>query len=251
MLTPLSWLQKYVDITVSPENLAHLLTMVGLEVESIDRFGENFNSDQIVVGEVLEINQHPNADRLFLPKVKVNSSETVDVVCGATNLSPGIKIVFAKPGATLFNQKSGKFQKLKASVIRGISSPGMICSELELGIGHSHENILVLDKSLEPGSSLQGTFSDTILDLSITPNRPDCLSMIGVAREVAAITNKKLSEPEINYKENSTVSTSSPVEIHIESVDLCKRYCGGVVENITVGPSPTWLKAALAKIGHR
>ena len=192
MLTPLSWLQKYVDITVSPENLAHLLTMVGLEVESIDRFGENFNSDQIVVGEILEINQHPNADRLLLPKVRLSSSETVDVVCGATNLSPGIKIVFAKPGATLFNQKSGKFQKLKASVIRGISSPGMICSELELGIGLGHENILILDENLEPGSSLRDTFSDTILDLSITPNRPDCLSIIGVAREVAAITKSFL-----------------------------------------------------------
>ena len=251
MLTPLSWLQKYVDITVPPENLAHLLTMVGLEVESIDRFGENFNSDQIVVGEILEINQHPNADRLLLPKVRLSSSETVDVVCGATNLSPGIKIVFAKPGATLFNQKSGKFQKLKASVIRGISSPGMICSELELGIGLGHENILILDKNLEPGSSLQGIFSDTILDLSITPNRPDCLSIIGVAREVAAITNKKLSDPEISYKENSAVSKSSPVEIHIESLDLCKRYCGAVVENVTVGPSPTWLKSALAKMGHR
>jgi phenylalanyl-tRNA synthetase beta chain len=91
MLTPLSWLQKYVDITVSPENLAHLLTMVGLEVESIDRFGENFNSDQIVVGEILEINQHPNADRLLLPKVRLSPSETVDVVCGATNLSPGMR----------------------------------------------------------------------------------------------------------------------------------------------------------------
>jgi len=236
---------------MSPESLSRLLTMVGLEVESIDVFGENFISDRIVVGEILEINQHPNADRLLLPKVKISASETVDVVCGATNLSPGIKIVFANAGATLFNQKSGKFQKLKTSAIRGISSPGMICSELELGIGQNYENILILDKNLEPGSSLKNIFSDTILDLSITPNRPDCLSIIGVAREVAAITNQKLSEPKTSYKEKSFVSKSSSVDIKIKSLDLCERYCGAVIENVTVSPSPPWLKSALAKMGQR
>src|SRR3972149_8724914 len=179
MKVPLSWLKEYVDVTLPAADLAHRLTMAGLEIEGMRVIGGNWES--VVIGRILAVNPHPNADRLSLPTVGLGGEEAT-VVCGAPNLKVGLKIAFARVGAQLIDARTGQMATLKAAKIRGIASSGMLCSEKELGISDSHQGILILRDDAPLGTPLADYMGDVILDVAVTPNRPDCLSVIGIAR---------------------------------------------------------------------
>ena len=247
MKIPLSWLKEYVDIKVPVEELAHKLTMAGTEVGEVVTTGDWVGC---TVGRVTLVEGHPNADRLSLCTVDAGGGEPMRVVCGAPNVAEGQKIAFARVGAELFNSHSGKIETLKAARIRGVVSEGMICSELELGTGDDHTGIVVLPEDAPVGMSLSEYLGDHILDLDVTPNRPDCLSVLGVAHEVAAITNATVREPDHSYPEEG-----QPIEtlasVGVADQDLCPRYTASLIDGIKVGPSPRWLQERLLKAGMR
>ena len=250
MLVPLSWLKKYVPVDIPPTELAHRLTMAGTEVDGITETGAGWEPDKVMVGEVLKVEPHPNADRLSLPTVALGGGETTTVVCGAPNVAAGQKIAFAREGAMLFSARSKRVEPLKAANIRGVKSAGMVCSALELGIGDDHHGILVLDDDAAPGTPLVDYLGDTVLDLEVTPNRPDCLSVLGVAHEVAALTGGRVAEPDLSYPEEGG-DVEEHVAVEIADPSLCSRYAASVVTGIRVGPSPRWLQEALEKAGQR
>ena len=247
MKVSLRWLKEYVDISTPLEELCERLTMAGLEVGKVEVLGGNWND--IVVGEVVDINAHPNADRLKLVTVDLREQRPT-VVCGAPNVAIGYKVAFAHVGAQLIDGHSGEVVQLKPAKIRGVVSEGMICSEKELGISDSHEGIMILSPEATIGTPLTEYLGDAILDLDITPNRPDCLSAIGIAREIAALTVSKLHIPEVYYQElGRAIDSSASVEI-IEP-DLCPRYCASLLTGIKVGLSPQWLQRRLLACGMR
>lgn len=250
MLVPLSWLKQYVPVEQPPKELAHLLTMAGTEIGAIDEIGGSWQRDKVVVGHVLKVEPHPNADRLTLPTVDLGDGETAKVVCGAPNVAAGQKIAFAREGAMLYSYRSGKVEPLKAATIRGVVSAGMVSSELELGLSEEHEGILVLPDDAPIGAPLVDYLGDTVFDAEITPNRPDCLSILGIAREVAAVTGETVTEPDSDYAEEG-----APIEeqarVDIADPELCHRYTASLVTGVTVGPSPRWLQDALLKVGQR
>ena len=250
MLVPLSWLKRYVEIDAAPEDLAHRLTMAGVEVESIEKVGMHLDPELVVVGQVLKIEPHPNADRLRLPTVDLGNGETAKVVCGAPNVAVGQKIAFAKLGARLFNTHSGRDEPLRPAKIRGFESIGMVCSVRELKLGDDHEGILVLDPEAEIGSPLTDIIGDVLFDIAVTPNRPDCLSVMGIAHEVAALTGKPITEPEAEYPEDGD-PIDGRVTVEIADPELCNRYTASLIEGVTVGPSPAWLQKALVSAGQR
>ena len=250
MKIPLSWLRNYVEIDSPITDLAHSLTMAGLEVASIEHIGDKWDSESLVVAQVIQLEQHPNADRLRLPTLDLGKGEKARVVCGAPNLEVGQKIVFAKEGASLFNPRSGKHEILKGASIRGIESKGMICSALELGIGEDTGGILVLDDESVTGTPIKELLSDSIINTELTPNRPDCLSVIGTAYEIAALFGKNIIEPESSYQSGDT-KISDRIKVSIQDPLNCPRYTGSLIENITVSPSPIWLQDVLTKSGQR
>ena len=189
MRVPLSWLREYVEVELAAGELAHRLTMAGVEVGDVIEIG---SWGDCVVGHVLSVGPHPQADRLSLCRVNDGAGE-LEVVCGAPNVAAGQKICFARVGAVLYNAHSGKHEALKPARIRGVVSNGMICSELELGLGEGHEGIVVLSDDAPVGTPLDDYLGDTILELELTPNRLDCLSILGVAHEVAALTGKRVA----------------------------------------------------------
>ena len=246
MKVPLSWLKEYVDITVPAEELARRLTMAGTEVSEVVTIG---GWKSCYVGLVSGVEQHPNADRLTLCTVDLGN-ETMRVVCGAPNVARGQKIAFAKVGAALFNTHNGKVEPLKAARIRGVVSEGMICSELELGLGNDHDGIVVLPEDAPVSTPLSDYLGDQILGIEVTPNRPDCLSMLGVAREAAALTGATVREPDAAYPEDGD-AVESRVSVEVQDPDLCPRYTASLVSGIVVGPSPRWLQNRLARAGLR
>ena len=173
MRIPVSWLKNYVPVDMSPDELAHRLTMAGNEVGEVEAIGGSWERDKIIVGHVLSVDPHPNADRLRLPTVDIGNGETATVVCGAPNVAAGQKIAFAREGAHVFSPRSGKMEELKAATIRGVESAGMVCSTLELGMGEDHDGILVLDDDAPVGTPLVDYIGDAVLDVEVTPNRPD------------------------------------------------------------------------------
>ena len=248
MLVPLSWLKKYVPITIPPKELAHRLTMAGTEVAAVREIGADW--EKILVGRVIKLEPHPNADRLTLPTVDLGGGEAATVVCGAPNVAEGQKIAFAREGARLFSSRSGKVEELKSAKIRGVVSAGMVCSSMELGLGEDHTGILVLDDSAPVGTPLADHLGDTILDIEVTPNRPDCLSILGVAHEVAAVTGEGVTEPQAAYVEEGP-PIEDQAKIEIADPDLCPRYTASLVKEVTVGPSPAWLQDALQRMEQR
>jgi len=247
MKVPLKWLKDYVDIEISNEELAEKLTLAGLEVSAISVTGGDWH--KIVVGRILEINPHPNADRLRLATVDMGKGRQT-VVCGAPNLVVGDNIAFAFAGARLIDGHTGKSGELKAAKIRGVESSGMICSEKELGMSENHEGILVLPADYEVGRPLTDYIGDAIFDIDITPNRADCLSVMGIAREIAALTGKPFRLPDLGYPE-SDKAVESYASVEIEAPELCPRYCATIIEGITIGPSPRWMQDRLAACGAR
>lgn len=250
MRVPLSWLKNYVPCDLPANELAHRLTMAGNEVGDVEIVGADLDPERLVVGHVLSVVPHPNADRLKLPTVDIGNGETATVVCGAPNVAAGQKIAFAKEGAMLINPRSGKPDALKAATIRGVRSAGMVCSPLELGISDDHEGILVLDDDAPVGVPLAEYIGDAVLDVEVTPNRPDCLSILGIAHEVAALTGGTVTEPDLSYPEDDT-PIESLAKVEIADPNLCFRYTATLIHNIEIAESPQWMQNALTKAGLR
>jgi phenylalanyl-tRNA synthetase beta chain len=247
MKVSLKWLKDYVDIKLAPEELAERLTMSGLEVKGIQTMGGTW--DKVVIGEVIALNPHPNADRLKLATVDLGT-EQVTTVCGAPNIELGQRVPFAHIGARLIDPHTEEATLLKPAKIRGVASEGMVCSEKELGISDSHEGILVLPHEAPIGAPLSAHLGDVIFDLDVTPNRPDCLSVIGVAREIAALIGEPLRLPKIDYKETEE-SIDSFASVDIVDADLCPRYCASLISGIKIASSPGWLQQRLNSCGMR
>lgn len=244
MLVSLKWLKDYVDIDVSPEELAQMLTMSGLEVEEIKTIEPKFTG--VVVARILSVKKHPQADKLSLCEVS-DGTQTYQVVCGAPNVKEVDIAPLAKVGAVI----PGGYT-IKSTLLRGERSDGMLCSEQELEIGDDASGIMQLPRDLEPGTQLEEALSirDTVLDISVTPNRSDCLSMIGVAREVAALTGKKVRLPRVQVKE-STEDISSLSSVTIIDDELCPRYTARLIKNVKIADSPVWMKTRLEAAGLR
>jgi len=239
----LDWLQNYVDLgDAAPEKLAEELTMVGLEVDSVTPLYEELSG--LITGRVRSAGPHPNADKLTLCSVSVGA-ETHQIVCGAPNVREGLNVVVALPGTTL----PGNF-KIKKSKVRGVESLGMICSERELGLSDDHQGIMELPEDTEPGQSFVDAMGlrDTQIEVDLTPNRPDCASVIGIARETSGILKKTISIP---YKNTELSTTSKSFEVEVENPELCPRYAARLIKGITIGPSPWWLRKRLLSVGLR
>lgn len=244
MIISLNWLKDFVHIDQSPEDLAHLLTMAGLEVEGIHPVGRSIKG--VIAAEIVSFERHPRADRLFICHMNTGSKE-VPVVCGAPNLVKGAIVPMALPGTELPNGmvvKEGRF--------RGEMSMGMLLAEDEMGLTDDHTGIMTLDNHIEPGVELSGVMSleDTALDISLTPNRSDCASVIGVAREVAAITGQKVTLPGIEYKEKGPPITDL-AKVTIDDTLGCPRYAAGLVQDVELNPSPFWMRYRLHVSGVR
>jgi phenylalanyl-tRNA synthetase beta chain len=246
MKISLKWLKSYVPLDLPPAELAGKITMAGTEVSHIDIKG---GWHDVFIGEIVDIKPHPSADRLRLATVSLGS-ERETVVCGAPNLRLGDKVAFARTGAELIDGHTGKPSILKSAMIRGISSSGMVCSERELGLSDEHEGILVLPHEAALGKSLSDYLGDVIFDLEVTPNRPDLLSVLGVAHEVAALTSTEVTEPGLDYP-TAGGPIETQVSVIIEDAGLCPRYSASLVTGIAIGESPAWMKERLAASGIR
>ena len=244
MLVSLRWLKDYIDIRMSPAELVDQLTMAGLEVEAVKEIGPLFKN--VVVAMILSVRPHPAADNCFLCEVTTGES-TFPVVCGAGNIRTGDVVPLAKIGATI----PGDYTVM-SSKIKGEISEGMLCSEEELGIGGDAAGIMILPGNLSIGEDLSKALDleDTVLDIAITPNRSDCLSIIGIAREVAAITGLKLKYPDITVRE-SEEDINRITSVDILDPDLCPRYSARMIKNVAIKPSPFWMRQRLGAIGLR
>ncbi|WP_022820096.1 phenylalanine--tRNA ligase subunit beta [Fusobacterium russii] len=243
MLISLNWLKQYVDIKENIEELANALTMIGQEVEAIEIQGKYL--DKVVIGQIVEFERHPNADKLTLLKVDIGEEENLQIICGATNHKLNDKVVVAKIGAIL----PGDF-KIKKNKIRDIESYGMLCSEVELDLGEDKSGIIILPEDAPIGKEYREylNLNDVIFELEITPNRPDCLSHIGIAREIAAYYGRKVKYPSIDLRE-SIESVNTLIKVNIEDKDRCKRYMGRIIKNVEIKDSPDWLKDRIRSMG--
>lgn len=246
-----NWLKQYLDFDLTAEQTADKLTLLGLEVEETEKTGMDF--EKFVVGEVLNVKEHPNADRLKLCLVNQGDKE-VQIVCGADNVAGGQKVPVAKAGATLpAPLPDGSSLTIKKMKLRGEVSEGMICAEDELGLGDDHSGIMVLDNSLEPGTPLNnvlGSEIDTVFEIGLTPNRPDAACHIGVARDLSAIVKNDLHSP-YQGLEKRTKTLDDKISITIEDAEKCHRYVAMMVEDVKITDSPSWLQNRLRSIGLR
>ena len=258
MKVTLNWLKQYVDFNWSPEELTERLTMLGLEVEGVQKISGAF--DGIVVAQVITRDKHPNADKLSVCRVNDGTGER-QIVCGAQNFKAGDKVPLILPGASLPLKPGDKEPfTIKVGKIRSVESHGMLCSHEELGldpaaIGHKQEDgLLILREDAKVGQPfgeyLGRSGSDVVYDLEVTPNRPDLNSVIGIAREIAAVTGNPLRIPELKIQ-NEKLKIAELVSVRIEDAELCPRYTARVIQGVKVGPSPDWLKSTLEKVGIR
>jgi len=256
------WLSEYLPVTPEPERLSRILTSVGLEVESMEKYEEvKGGLKGLVIGEVLTTEKHPNADKLTLTTVNVGKGEPLQIVCGAPNVATGQKVVVAPVGTTIY-PSAGEPLTMKVAKIRGVESHGMICAEDEIGLGTSHAGILVL-----PGEAKVGTlaaeyfkpYEDVIYEIGLTPNRMDAMSHLGVARDVCAYLShhdKKVMKPVspvtgANGNGFKVDNNSLAFDVKVENATACPRYSGISIANVTIGASPQWLQQKLKAIGVR
>ncbi|MFJ5424442.1 phenylalanine--tRNA ligase subunit beta, partial [Enterobacter sp. CER55] len=238
------WLREWVNTTLDSDALSNQITMAGLEVDGVEPVSGAFNG--VVVGEVVECGQHPNADKLRVTKVNVGGDRLLDIVCGAPNCRQGLKVAVATVGAVL----PGDF-KIKAAKLRGEPSEGMLCSFSELGISDDHNGIIELPLDAPIGTDIREylKLDDNTIEISVTPNRADCLGIIGVARDVAVLNQTELNSPEIVPVE-ATINDVLPIQV--DAADACPRYLGRVVKGINVkAPTPLWMKEKLRRCGIR
>ncbi len=258
MIISYNWLSEYLPVTIDTERLSKILTSIGLEVESLHKY-ESLKGglEGIVVGEVLTCEKHPDADKLKITTVNIGAAEPSQIVCGASNVTVGQKVIVATVGTLLYPSNGEPFQ-IKKAKIRGVESLGMICAEDEIGLGESHDGIMVLDADKIPGTKaaeLFETYTDYIFEIGLTPNRMDAMSHLGVARDVCAYLwhhDKKEMRAISPFKNNFKADNNDLViDVKIENNDACKRYAGVSISNIKVGESPIWLQNKLKAIGLR
>ena len=243
MRVPLSWLREIVDVELTPEALAARLTMLGMEVKSIVTWGEDWRD--VVVGELLSVERHPRADRLSLTRVTVGGGEPLDIVCGATNIAAGQRVPVALPGAVLPGDR-----RIERTEKMGVVSNGMLCSGDELGLTADADGILILPADAPLGRPLTELYGDTILDVDVKPNRGDALSIVGLAREVAAVTGSPLRLPPTDVVESGR-PTAERLRVEVLDPDLCPRFVGRWVSGVRVGPSPDRIQMRLLAAGQR
>lgn len=252
MKVTFNWLKQYVDFDWSPAELAERLTMLGLEVEGIQEVGGDFEG--VVVANVITRDKHPNADKLSVCRVHDGQGER-QIVCGAQNFQAGDKVPLALPGTTLRARPGEEPFTIKVGRIRGVESHGMMCSGRELGLSDDHAGLLILPAEAPVGKDfgeyLGRAEKDVVYDLEVTPNRPDLNSVIGIAREIAALTGNSLRLPACELPAETGGPIDEQVAVRIEDPELCPRYTARLVCGVKIGPSPAWLKAALEKVGLR
>jgi len=240
-----NWLKQYVEFDWSPSELAEKLTFAGIEVEEVVNLGGKI-PEQVVIAQIFSSEKHPNADKLSVCRVTDGTGER-QIVCGAKNYKVGDKVPLALPGATLPNGITIKISKL-----RGVESQGMLCSAAELKLTEDAEGLLILPADAPVGKKFADYLGpgDTVFDIEVTPNRPDWLSVIGVAREISALTGNPLKLPEAAVQE-SAESVEKLTSVKVDAPDLCPRYTARVIKGVTVGPSPAWLRQTLERVGLR
>ena len=252
MKISVNWLKQYIDFDWSNEDLSNRLTMGGLEVEGIEKYDLHPGGlESVVVGEVKTCIKHPGADKLNLTTVDVGGEELLPIVCGAPNVAAGQKVIVALVGATLHPNEGDPFQ-IKKAKIRGEVSRGMICAEDELGLGESHDGILVLPPSTPVGMAAADYFelaSDAVLEIGLTPNRVDAASHFGVARDVAALLGEKAKLPTIEMPTDGLID--NPIKVSLPGPEKCPRYVGIYIQGIKVAESPEWLQHRLKAVGLR
>ena len=245
MRVSLSWLEEFVDVTLPVPELCERLDMTGTKVEAVHTLGAAIEG--VVVGRVLSKEPHPDAEKLTYCSVDVGKNEPLKIVCGATNFAAGDHVAVACAGATLPDGTT-----IKKAKIRGLESHGMMCSAIELGVGSDAAGLLILPDDAPVGAPFAQYYglADTVLELEVTPNRPDCLSMVGVSREVAAVTGRRAVAPETIPVEEGTPAADL-VSVEINDAALCPRYTARVIRNVKVGPSPAWLADRITAAGAR
>ncbi|HEV8252880.1 MAG TPA: phenylalanine--tRNA ligase subunit beta [Candidatus Limnocylindria bacterium] len=246
MRVPLSWLREYVDVDLSPEVLAEELTMQGLEVSGIEVSGADWSD--VVVGRLLSMERHPNADKLWLTSVDVGAGEPLQIVCGADNIAVGQLVPVALVGSALTGGR-----RIERTKIRGVESQGMLCSAIELGLGDDAEGIHILGTGdeLPLGADLRPLLGEVVLDVDVKPNRGDALSMVGVAREVAALARTSVRLPETSVDEDPALAVGERVQVLIEDPEGCPRFTARWFEGIGNGASPGWMQRRLLAAGMR
>ncbi|RYD69284.1 MAG: phenylalanine--tRNA ligase subunit beta, partial [Sphingobacteriales bacterium] len=246
-----NWLSEYLPTKVEPEKLSKILTSIGLEVESLEKY-ESIKGglNGLITAEIIECEKHPDADKLKVTKVNTGT-EILQVVCGAPNAAAGQKVILALPGTTIYPLE-GEPITLKKAKIRGVESNGMICAEDEIGTGISHDGIMVLPEDTvvgQPASALFKVYEDVVFEIGLTPNRMDAMSHLGVAKDICAWLShhdKKGTTAVLPYKNGfKSNGQPAPVTVAVENTKDCPRYAGISISDITVGESPEWLKRRL------
>jgi phenylalanyl-tRNA synthetase beta chain len=270
MKVPLSWLRDYVDLNLPVAQLADRLTLAGLEVVGVraiglampeglrikaEEAGPVWDREKIVIGQIVSVERHPNADRLTLATIEYGAAEPKTVVTGATNIQVGErgqKVILALSGSVLFDGHASEkvLRELKPSKIRGVASDAMVCSAYELGISEEHAGIILLENEAPVGSALADFMGDIVLEIDVTPNMARCLSMIGVAREVAALTGQALRLPAAALKATGP-PIQGKVDVRIEDPKLSRRYMAALIERVRIGPAPGWMQRRLTYAGMR
>lgn len=243
MRVPLSWLRDYVDIQLTPEQLAERLTLLGMEVQGVESWGADWQS--VVVGELLTVERHPRADRLSLTTVTLGSGEPLEIVCGATNIAPGQRVPVALPGAVLPGDR-----RIERTEKMGVASNGMLCSGDELRLTGDADGILILPPDTPLGTRITDLYGDVVLDVDVKPNRGDALCLIGLAREVSAVTGAPVRFPATDPSE-AGAPIGDHLRVEVDEPSLCTRFVGRYVAGVTVGPSPELVQRRLLAAGQR
>ena len=256
MRAPLSWLKDYVDITIPLDTLVDRMTMAGLEVGGVEHIGADWRRDKLFVGEVVAVSAHPRADRLVLATVAYGQGDPQTVVTGAPNLKPGDrgqKVAFAVEGAQLRDgySETPRLQTLSRTSIRGVESAGMVCSEKELGLSDDHTGVIILDPDLPVGQPLTDALGDTVLDVELTPNLARANCIIGLAREIAALTGQPWRAGPADATTGPYAAATAYGSVASADADLCARYSASLIENVTIQPSPPWMERRLQYAGQR
>ncbi len=258
MIISYNWLNEYLPERIEPEKLSKILTAIGLEVETLEKYEEIKGGLQgLVIGEVLECSKHPDADKLSLTKVNIGNEDPLQIVCGAPNVAAGQKVVVATVGTTIY-PATGEPMTMKKAKIRGVESQGMICAEDEIGLGQSHAGIMILPADTKVGTPAAEYFQpyeDFIFEIGLTPNRMDAMSHLGVAKDVCAYLahhNKKDAVVKLPFKNNFKPDHQGlQMEVVIENTVVCQRYAGISLQGVTIAESPKWLQQHLKSIGLR